>query len=223
MLNEISVNIPIIIPSIIILLHSPSEKIPFLLSIGFLFIMSFSSGSSPNAMAGKESVTKFIHNSWIANNGDFIPNTNPINIVTISPIFVAIRKCIAFFMLSYIFLPCFTASTIVTKLSSVSIMSDAFFATSVPFLPIAIPMSAFFSAGLSFTPSPVIATTAPVFCHAFTIRTLCSGVTLANTEYSFIFFSNSFCVILSNSCPVIALSFCPIISSSFAIAFAVCM
>ena len=81
-------------------------------------------------------------------------------------------------MLSYIFLPCFTASTIVAKLSSVSIMSDAFFATSVPFLPIAIPMSAFFSAGLSFTPSPVIATTAPVFCHAFTIRTLCSGVTL---------------------------------------------
>ena len=60
------------------------------------------------------------------------------------------------------FLPCLTASTIVTKLSSVSIMSAAFFATSVPFCPIAIPISAFFKAGASFTPSPVIATTAPV-------------------------------------------------------------
>ena len=85
-------------------------------------------------------------------------------------------------MLSYIFLPCFTAFTIVTKLSSANIISAAFLATSVPFFPIAIPMSAFFKAGLSFTPSPVIATTLPAFCHAFTILTLCSGVTLANTE-----------------------------------------
>ena len=113
-------------------------------------------------MAGSESVTKFIHNSWIASNGDFIPNTNPKNIVTISPILVEIKKCIAFFILSYMFLPCFTASTIVTKLSSSKIMSAAFFATSVPPFPIAIPMSAFFNAGASFTPSPVIATTAPV-------------------------------------------------------------
>lgn len=66
-------------------------------------------------MAGSESVTKFIHNSWIASNGDFIPNTNPKNIVTISPILVEIKKCIAFFILSYMFLPCFTASTIVTN------------------------------------------------------------------------------------------------------------
>ena len=63
-------------------------------------------------------------------------------------------------------------------------IAKAFLATSVPPFPIAIPMSAFFSAGLSFTPSPVIATTAPVFCQAFTILTLCSGVTLANTEYN---------------------------------------
>ena len=88
------------------------------------------------------------------------------------------------------FLPCFTASTIVTKLSSVSMISAAFLATSVPFLPIAIPISAFFKAGLSFTPSPVIATTALFRCHAFTILTLCSGVTLAKTEYFFMFFSN---------------------------------
>ena len=100
-------------------------------------------------------------------------------------------------------------------------MSDAFFATSVPPFPIAIPISAFFNAGLSFTPSPVIATTAPVFCHAFTILTLCSGVTLANTAYSFIVFSNCSCGILSNSCPVIALSFLDNIPNFSAIAFAV--
>ena len=124
-------------------------------------------------------------------------------------------------MLSKIFLPCFTASTIVTKLSSVKIISEAFFATSVPFFPIAIPMSAFFSAGASLTPSPVIATTAPVFWNASTMRTLCSGDTLANTEYLEIFFSSSFCGISSNSLPVIAKSPFFNIPNSLAIALAV--
>ena len=45
------------------------------------------------------------------------------------------------------------------KLSSVRIMSAASRATSVPALPIAMPMSAALSAGASLTPSPVIATT----------------------------------------------------------------
>ena len=85
-------------------------------------------------------------------------------------------------MLSKIFLPCFIASTIVTKLSSTSTISAAFLATSVPFFPIATPISAFFKAGASFTPSPVIATTFPLALKAFTILTLCSGETLANTE-----------------------------------------
>ena len=161
-LNANSVNIPIITPSENISPHNPSENSPFFASFGNLFIISFSGFSSPKAIAGSESVTKLIHNNCIASNGDFIPRINPTNIVTISPMFVAIKKCIAFRILSYIFLPCFTASTIVTKLSSASIISAAFFATSVPFFPIAIPISAFFKAGLSFTPSPVIATTAPV-------------------------------------------------------------
>ena len=54
-----------------------------------------------------------------------------------------------------------TALTIVAKLSSVIIMSDAPFATSVPFCPMAQPMSAALSAGASFTPSPVMATVLP--------------------------------------------------------------
>ncbi|CCJ29466.1 unnamed protein product [Pneumocystis jirovecii] len=49
----------------------------------------------------------------------------------------------------------------VEKLSSVKIISAVSLATSVP-EPIAIPISAFFSAGASFTPSPVIATVSPV-------------------------------------------------------------
>ena len=95
-------SIPSIVPSTNIFPHSPSENSPFFESLGFLFIMFLSGGSSPKAIAGLESVTRFIHNSWIANNGDFNPNNSPINIVTISPIFVAIKKCMAFFMLSNI-------------------------------------------------------------------------------------------------------------------------
>lgn len=50
--------------------------------------------------------------------------------------------------------PSSTAATMVEKLSSARIISEADFATAVP-LPIAIPISAFFSAGASLTPSPV--------------------------------------------------------------------
>ena len=47
----------------------------------------------------------------------------------------------------------------VAKLSSVMTIFAASFATSVPVMPIATPTSAVTSAGASFTPSPVIATT----------------------------------------------------------------
>src|SRR6266851_2340478 len=57
-------------------------------------------------------------------------------------------------VLLYINLPSSTAFSIVAKLESASTMSAASFATSVP-LPIATPISAFFRAGASFTPSPV--------------------------------------------------------------------
>ena len=113
------------------------------------------------------------------------------NNTTISPTLLDNRNCITFSMLSYILLPSSTAETIVAKLSSVSITSAASFATSVPTIPMAHPMSAVFNAGLSFTPSPVIATISPFFCHAFTILTLCSGDTLAYTEYFRTFFSSS--------------------------------
>ena len=69
----------------------------------------------------------------------------------------------------------------VAKLSSVRTISEAFFATSVPFIPMAMPISAAFSEGASFTPSPVMATIFPFFFKALTIFTLCSGDTLAYT------------------------------------------
>ena len=67
----------------------------------------------------------------------------------------------------------------VAKLSSVRIMSAASRATSVPLSPIATPMSALRSAGASFTPSPVIATTCPSACSADTMASLSPGETRA--------------------------------------------
>jgi hypothetical protein len=75
--------------------------------------------------------------------------------------------------------PSSTAATMVAKLSSASTMSAACFDTSVPVMPMAMPMSAFFRAGASLTPSPVIATTAPRERSASTMRSLCSGLTRA--------------------------------------------
>ena len=76
--------------------------------------------------------------------------------------------------------PSSTALTTVEKLSSVRIITAASWVTSVP-VPIAIPMSAFFTAGASLTPSPVIATIWPCFLRTSTRRTLCPGLTLAIT------------------------------------------
>lgn len=57
--------------------------------------------------------------------------------------------------------PCSTPVTMEAKLSSSRIMSAAFLAASEPAMPMATPMSAFFRAGESLTPSPVTATIAP--------------------------------------------------------------
>ena len=109
----------------------------------------------------------------------------------------------------------------VVKSSSNKIISDASFATSVPLIPIEIPISALLSAGASFTPSPVIATTSPFLFKEFTILNLWLGETLAKTEVVSTALSNSSSVILSSSVPVIAFVFSSYIPSSFAIAFAV--
>ena len=72
-----------------------------------------------------------------------------------------------------------TALTITLSPGSVSTMSDALRAASVA-SSTAMPMSAFFRAGASFTPSPVIPHTWPFACRILTISYLCSGNTPAN-------------------------------------------
>ena len=64
-------------------------------------------------------------------------------------------------------------------LEIVETISEDSLATSVPIIPIEIPISAFFKAGASFIPSPVTATIS-LFCFKiFTILNLSSGLTLA--------------------------------------------
>ena len=106
--------------------------------------------------------------------------------------------------LSYRARPPSTACTIVAKLSSVRIITAASFETSVPVMPIATPMSAFFSAGASFTPSPVIATMLPLRLRMSTRWTLSSGATRAMTPISSIRASASSSLHGANSAPVIA-------------------
>lgn len=63
----------------------------------------------------------------------------------------------------------------VEKLSSASTMSAASLATSVPVMPMAMPMSASFRAGASLTPSPVMAATWPISLSSRTMSCLCRG------------------------------------------------
>eukprot|EP00835_Amoeboradix_gromovi_P000096 NODE_3_length_56144_cov_0.348184.p15 type:complete len:124 gc:universal NODE_3_length_56144_cov_0.348184:16063-16434(+) len=121
-------------------------------------------------------------------------------------------------MLSKTRLPSSMATTIVLKSSLAKITSAACLVISVPLIPIQIPTSACFIALASFTPSPVIATIAPLDCNALTILNLCSGVVLANIDGNGSNFINSSSFNDSTSIPLIPLPFIP---NSLAIAIAV--
>ncbi len=64
---------------------------------------------------------------------------------------------------------------------SVSTRSAALRAAAEPWVAMPIPTSAVRMAATSLLPSPVMATTCPLRCSAVTMRTLCSGLTLAKT------------------------------------------
>lgn len=85
-------------------------------------------------------------------------------------------------MQSKILRPYLTAVMIELKLSSRSMMPAAYLATSVPAIPIAKPMSAFFRAGASLVPSPVIATTFSNCFKPVAKRYLSSGEERAKTR-----------------------------------------
>ena len=138
-----------------------------------------SAGSLPNANPGSPSATTFTNSNCTAVNGAPQPNSMAITTMKISEILQLNKKLIALRIPWYTERPRATASTIVAKLSSVNTISAAPFATSVPVIPMAQPTSLAFNAGASLTPSPVIATTAPVRCQDLTIRILSSGVTRA--------------------------------------------
>mmetsp|Transcript_21684 Transcript_21684/g.43514 ORF Transcript_21684/g.43514 Transcript_21684/m.43514 type:complete len:209 (-) Transcript_21684:116-742(-) len=78
--------------------------------------------------------------------------------------------------------PSSTAATIVAKLSSTRIISEASFATSVPEIPMAIPIEACLSAGASLTPSPVMAGTSPQDRRSLTRSCLSRGSVRENTR-----------------------------------------
>ena len=96
------------------------------------------------------------------------------------------------------------ASTMDEKLSSARTMSEASLATAVPVMPIAMPMSASFSAGASLTPSPVIATISSASLSSRTMSCLCLGSAREKTHppgdaRSFFFFARG---MSENSLPV---------------------
>lgn len=88
------------------------------------------------------------------------------------------------------FLPQSTAFTIDVKLSFNKMISAAYLATYVPVMPMANPTSAFLSAGASFVPSPVTATTSPRYLSPVTKAYLSSGLDLAKTLKLFLSLSN---------------------------------
>ena len=99
-------------------------------------------------------------------------------------IWIARTKPIALRRLSKTRRPVRIVATMSPKSSSSSTTAAASRATSVPRWPMAMPICAAFSAGASFTPSPVIATTSPAAFSASTMRSFCSGRTRAKTAIS---------------------------------------
>ena len=133
---------------------------------------------------------------------------------------MAMMYPIAFCRLSKILLPDFMAMTIELKLSSNNTREDDSLATSVPFPPMEIPISAAFKAGASFTPSPVIATTSPFALSALMICSFCSGIIRAKILTCFIFSFNSLSDRFFKSWPV-KISSCSLRPACFPIFFAV--
>ena len=117
--------------------------------------------------------------------------------------------------------PSSTAFSIEAKLSSVKTISAAPLATSVPVMPIAIPISAAFKLGASLTPSPVIAAIKPLSLIAFTMDILFSGETRANTLTVFTTSFNCSNDNLSSSSPLMACDSSSAIPNSLAMAKAV--
>mmetsp|Transcript_88069 Transcript_88069/g.273604 ORF Transcript_88069/g.273604 Transcript_88069/m.273604 type:complete len:227 (-) Transcript_88069:766-1446(-) len=150
--------------------------------LGRILRMDLSPGSMPSAMEGGRSVTRMRNRicSGVLMTGMFAMTQT--KICSTSAMWTDMMKATNFWMPAYMTRPFSTAATMEQKLSSVKTMSDAPLATSVPWMPIATPMSAWFSAGASLTPSPVMAVTYPCRCSDCTISNLSSGFARAKTR-----------------------------------------
>ena len=111
------------------------------------------------ANEAKVSIIKLTHNIWIGLSGDSLRMAAPAKAITRAHMLTVSWNCKNFLIESKMFLPHFIAVTIDAKLSSKRMIPEASLAISVPVIPMAKPISAFFKAGASLVPSPVIATT----------------------------------------------------------------
>ena len=142
-------------------------------------MMFFSPASNARPNDSVAEVAMFIHRISTGVSGIKFPASSAIIINSPCARLVGMINRMVFFRLSYTRRPSLTALAMVAKLSSVSTISAASLVTSVPLIPMAIPTSACFSAGASFTPSPVIPTTSFLLCSAWTRRNLSSGLVRA--------------------------------------------
>ena len=76
----------------------PCAKTPSFLDLGRSFITPSSMASMPSAMAGRLSVTRFIHNSCMDRNGDTLNSSMDTNTLSSSPMLVPSRKPTHFLM-----------------------------------------------------------------------------------------------------------------------------
>jgi len=197
-------------------------------SRGGLSSNPFSFRSIIRGKARNTAPVKFIHRMCIGSKGrrsakrgiNGASNIAPIINMACPPLVGSVYRIILR-MFSKMCLPSSTADTMLAKLSSARTISEASLLTSVPVIPMAIPMSAAFNAGASFTPSPVTATMCPLLCNCVTILNLCSGATRAYTETSSTTSYSSSSLIPDSSSPVNTLSSSLPIPNSLAIAFAV--
>lgn len=136
--------------------------------------------------AARVSMMRLIQSIWTGVRGESLRITAPMKAMNKATTFTVNWNCKNFLMQSEIFLPYLTAVKILLKLSSKRIIPAASFATYVPAIPIANPISAFFKAGASLVPSPVIATTFPSCFNPVAIINLSSGEDLARTRSSLV-------------------------------------
>mmetsp|Transcript_120992 Transcript_120992/g.210475 ORF Transcript_120992/g.210475 Transcript_120992/m.210475 type:complete len:256 (+) Transcript_120992:2026-2793(+) len=139
--------------------------------------------SVARARAARVSMIRFSHSSWTGLRGSsFSADRADPTTVSSTPATLTVNwNCRNFRMLSFTVRPHTAALTTVAKLSSMSTISAAPVATSVPLF-MANPTSDSFRAGASFVPSPVTATMSPRFIRQATSTSLSVGLLRARTR-----------------------------------------